>query len=59
LSEGWFAVEGDGGTTWRWTNGNASLPITNNKDPLIVEVQVAMRHSYALEPVTPARRVAA
>jgi hypothetical protein len=59
LSEGWFGVEGDAGTTWRWTNGNASLPITNNKDPLIIEVQVAMRHAYALEPVSPARRTAA
>jgi hypothetical protein len=59
LSKGWFGVEGDGGTTWRWTNGNASLPITNNKDPLIVEVQVAMRHAYALEPVSHAPRTAA
>ena len=59
LSKGWFEVEGDGGTTWRWTNGNASLPITNNKDPLIVEVQVAMRHAYALEPVSHAPRAAA
>jgi hypothetical protein len=59
LSEGWFGVEGRGSTIWRWTNGNASLPITTNEDPLILEVQVALAHAYVLEPVSPARRTAA
>ena len=59
LSEGWFGVEGDGSTIWRWTNGNASLPTTTNEDPLILEVQFGPRHSYALEPVSPARRIVA
>ena len=59
LSEGWFGVEGDGSPIWRWTDGDASLPITANKDPLILEVQIALSHAYALESVSPARRVAA
>jgi hypothetical protein len=59
LSEGWFGVEGRGSTIWRWTNGDASLPITTNEDPLIIEVQVALAHAYALEPVSPAHRTAA
>ena len=59
LSEGWFGDEGDGSTIWRWTNGNASLPITTNKDPLILEVQVAVSHTYALGPMSSAGRAAA
>jgi hypothetical protein len=59
LSEGWFRAEGDGSTLWRWTNGNASLPITTNKDPLILEVRVGPRHTYALQAVQPARRIVA
>jgi len=59
LSEGWFGGEGDGSTIWRWTNGNAFLPITTDKEPLILEVHVALSHAYALESVSPARRVAA
>ena len=59
LSEGWFGVEGDGSTIWRWTNGNASLPITTNKDPLILEVQIAVSHTYVLGPMSSARRAAA
>ncbi len=59
LSEGWFRAEGDGCTLWRWTNGNAYLPITTDKDPLILEVQLGPRQTYVLEPVWPARRMVA
>jgi hypothetical protein len=56
---GRFGVEGDGSTMWRWTNGNAILPITTNEDPLILEVQVALSHAYVLEPMSPPGRAAA
>lgn len=59
LSKGWFAVEGDGSTIWRWTNGDASLPITTNKEPLLLEIQLALSHAYTLQPVSPTFRTAA
>ena len=58
LLHGWFEAERDANTIWRWTNGNASLPITANEDPLILEIH-AEGHDYVLETVPPARRAAA
>ena len=58
LLDGWFEAERDANTIWRWTNGNASLPITANEDPLILEIY-AEGHDYVLETVPPTRRTAA
>ena len=59
LSDGWFGAEGSGHNIWRWTNGNAALPITANEEPLLVEVRIAGVHAYALEPMPPVCRIAA
>jgi Hint domain len=46
LTQGWYRVERDHATMWRWMNGDAVLPIQSADGPAMVEVQVgiAMRH---------------
>lgn len=59
LSDGWFDVESDGRSVWRWTNGNASLPASAKDEPFILEIHVGIVNAYALPSVPPARRIAA
>jgi len=46
LTRGWYLVEQDDATMWRWMNGDAVLPIQSAEGPAMVEVQVgiAMKH---------------
>jgi collagen type I/II/III/V/XI/XXIV/XXVII alpha len=41
LSEGWWAVEGNGMTLRRWTNGNAVLPLPALNGPTMLEVHAS------------------
>ena len=49
LSRGWHAVEQDGAALWRWTDGNAKLPIDVAAEPLTIEVHVRQTRQYRLE----------
>jgi hypothetical protein len=59
LSDGWFAAETDGHTRWRWTNGNASLPIATSDEPMLLEVHLGGANRYALQSEPAACRRAA
>jgi hypothetical protein len=42
-------VEHDDATMWRWTNGDAVLPIGPTQAPTLVEVQVGMVMKHVVE----------
>jgi hypothetical protein len=48
LSDGWHAAETQGQAIWRWTNGNAALPVAAMDEAVIVEVQLADTTTYIL-----------
>ncbi len=41
LSQGWWAVEQDGATMRRWTNGDAMLPLPPCADPSMLEIRAS------------------
>jgi hypothetical protein len=41
LAEGWWAVERQGASIRRWTNGNAVLPLANVAGPTMLEIHVS------------------
>lgn len=49
LSTGWHAAEVQGTSAWRWTDGNAVIPVPP-RGTAILEVQVAVTTTYILEP---------
>jgi hypothetical protein len=44
LADGWWAAERDDSKLWRWTNGNAALPLPQGAS--IVEIQLAGANTY-------------
>lgn len=56
---GWWTPESDGATTWRWTDGNAVLPV-ERVGPCVIEVTLALSATYPLDVGEAARvRIAA
>ena len=49
LTQGWHKVEHDDATMWRWTNGDAVLPIGPTQAPTLVEIQVGMVMKHAVQ----------
>lgn len=58
LAEGWHAPERQGTAIWRWTDGNAELPVGGQADPCILEVAIANTATYVLTETLPARLAA-
>jgi hypothetical protein len=58
LVDGWWDVESDGTALWRWTNGDASLPINGPATLLLIEVGGTMTY-HTRERVRARGRVAA
>jgi hypothetical protein len=60
LARGWYAAERNGTAMWRWTDGDAALPLPAAEAPLMVEIHLAMAARYIakLEPPA-AERLAA
>lgn len=56
--QGWHSVEHDGSVLWRWTDGNAVLPIPLRAGPLTVEIHVHQTRTYRIFAEEPARLVA-
>jgi hypothetical protein len=52
LSRGWHEAERDGGAPWRWTNGDAVLPLPPLSGPTTLEIHLgsAMTYVIAAEP---------
>ena len=40
LQQGWWAVEQRGVASFRWTNGDATLPLPNTDNVAVLEIQV-------------------
>lgn len=51
LADGWWALERDTATAWRWTDGDAALPPMS--DPAIVEVVIGNTLRYPVEATEP------
>jgi len=53
LNQGWWAVERDRRSMWRWTNGDAALPIAAwippaTSGPVLADVELAGMPSYPI-----------
>jgi hypothetical protein len=48
LKDGWWAVERDGTAMWRWTNGDALLPLPPSHELRILEISLGAVATYAL-----------
>ena len=63
LAEGWHAVEAEGRAMWRWTAGNAILPIEtcgiSSDGPITVELQLRQRGTYVVARTNQSQRRAA
>jgi len=59
LAQGWHAAERANGTIWRWTNGDALLPIASVHGALMLEIQISDTHTYLLHEEQAAQRLAA
>jgi hypothetical protein len=49
LTRGWYLVEHDDATMWRWMNGDAVLPIQSADGPAMVEVHVGIAMKHIME----------
>jgi hypothetical protein len=58
LTRGWYGVERDEATMWRWMNGDAVLPIESTDGPAMVEVQVGITMRHVVEDVAESRLAA-
>jgi hypothetical protein len=56
LNEGWWEVERDGGALWRWTNGNASLPLPADAALLGIEIMGDLLYRTETQVDRPAAR---
>jgi len=52
LSLGWHEAEREGGFLWRWTNGDAILPLLEVTGPAVLEIHLAGAMTYAVDAET-------
>ncbi|HEY0422173.1 MAG TPA: hypothetical protein VGC82_02505, partial [Rhodopila sp.] len=50
LAEGWWAVERQGSSIRRWTNGNALLPLGGVAGATMLEIHVSGDMRYVAKP---------
>ncbi len=48
LDNGWWGIEGQNGHRWRWTNGNAALPVARG-GPTTIDVTISHTTAYPLD----------
>ena len=59
LTRGWHPVERDeAGSTWRWTEGRAHLPLGPLSGPAVLELHLAGAMNYRIDAPEPARQAA-
>jgi hypothetical protein len=46
LRDGWWAVEGEGGSRMRWTDGDARLPLPSRRAPAVLEIHLTGEMIY-------------
>ncbi len=59
LVRGWHAAERDGQTLWRWTNGEATLPIDTLSGPAVLDIELGLASGYILSRSDEDQRIAA
>jgi hypothetical protein len=59
LAAGWHGVETEARSMWRWTDGNAALPIEAIQGPVIVELHVRQPGTYVVAKIEAGQRLAA
>jgi hypothetical protein len=59
LAQGWHGMEQANGAMWRWTTGQAALPVGAVDGPVVVEVTVAATTTYLIEEAPADGRLAA
>jgi hypothetical protein len=48
VSQGWWGIERDGATLWRWTDGDAVVPLSGAAGVAVLEVAVAGSLDYPI-----------
>jgi hypothetical protein len=48
LAQGWHTPETGNGSIWRWTNGNAAIPMVSTAGPVMLDIDVAEMGTYIL-----------
>jgi hypothetical protein len=46
LRDGWWAVEHDGSSLTRWTDGDALLPLPDGRGPIVLEIHLTGEMVY-------------
>lgn len=58
LARGWHTIERAGGATWRWTDGDAVLPIAGGENGCVLDIRLHASGQYPLPGDEAPRRVA-
>lgn len=58
LGRGWHAIERAGDATWRWTDGDAALPIGGGENGCVLEIRLHASGQYPVPGDEAPRRVA-
>jgi len=59
LVQGWHTAERDTANLWRWTNGNATLPVPAQPVPALLDIELGQHGRYVIARGAPAQRLAA
>jgi hypothetical protein len=48
LTQGWYAAEASNGDLWRWTAGNATIPVQGTAGPAMLDIEIGSTATYIL-----------
>ena len=48
LTQGWYAAEAGNGDLWRWTAGNATIPMPRTAGPAMLDIEIGSTATYIL-----------
>ncbi len=48
LTQGWHTAEAGNGDLWRWTAGNATIPMQGNASPAMLDIDIGAMGTYIL-----------
>jgi hypothetical protein len=59
LADGWWSVERDAAAPWRWTNGDAALPLPARPRACLLDIRILPASHYRADAVVPVAPLAA